>query len=410
MHVLIGYYLWNINIQIGKGMAAKTMEFTQLKGILSGLTTDQKINEKELLFLDAWLKERSETLGDDGDVVDLLEQIADVLEDGIITNEEMLDTLSLIDCILKYRNNPPKTKKFQEIIGFVQGVVSDNVVADVELKNVMELLSFNNSVPICALLNAQLSKAESNGEKLSLLKSFCGHYFEETGSTQAWSSYLADTLPDDYVFIGKRVCFTGDATGFPRSVLKSHLNKIGGILSKTVSKSTDVLVVGDGCSKGWLEHNFGTKLDAACKLKLGNHGILIVSADEWIDKTRHHKDPLLSKRNAALTKFGTPKTLDEVFERACEICKGTRLHAVKFKDENNEGVAVVIGSSSYQSGEYSTALIQRKLNSEYFDYIKPWSVSGEDQVIRSYSKPESAFENFAEHLALITSSAEAETA
>ncbi|MBL4278983.1 BRCT domain-containing protein [Vibrio fluvialis] len=272
-------------------MKDRSLELVRLKGILAGIGTDSMVNEKELLFLDAWLREREAQLEGDGDVVDLLEQIADVLEDGVITQDEMNDTLKLIDCILEYKENPPHSTNLQEVFGFIQGVVADNVIEEPELQAIRELLERNDDVPMCALLSAQINNGLNHDRLIQALKSFSGHYLEETGSTQDWSSFLGDELPSDYDFRGKKICFTGGVTGMPRSALKSHVAKLGATVTKSVTQSTDFLVVGDECSRGWIEHNYGTKLDTACKLKLKGHGILIVSGEEWLSKTANQKDP-----------------------------------------------------------------------------------------------------------------------
>ena len=54
-----------------------------LKGILQGVVADKVLNEQELLFLDVWL--RSEKyLKKDGDTIDLLDFIGQIIEDRII--------------------------------------------------------------------------------------------------------------------------------------------------------------------------------------------------------------------------------------------------------------------------------------------------------------------------------------
>ncbi|EJK2113534.1 BRCT domain-containing protein [Vibrio navarrensis] len=375
------------------------LDFVRLKGILSGITTDKQINEKELLFLDAWLRDRLEYAAGDGDVTDLLQQISDVLEDGVITQEEMEDTLSLIDCILEYRENPPETTSLQEVFGFIQGVVSDGIVTDKELRNVLKIVAQNIHVPMCALLAERLKKAATNDEKVALLKSFSGHYFEETGTTQNWSSFLSDNLPDDYDFQGKKVCFTGEVIGVPRSTLKSHLNKLGGLITKTVSKNTDILVVGDGCSKGWIQSNYGTKLDSACKLKLSGVELLIVSADEWISKSHNRIDPLLGVRSKVQAIFGSPVCMDEAFDKAKQLCENSPLSVIRYRDEAYEGIAIIRGSESYMRGEFALALIEHRDDGYELEGSKPWAVSGETQGTVNYSKSRSAFDKFGEHLA-----------
>ena len=89
-----------------------------LKGILLGITADTKLNDDELLFLDLWLKSQK-SLNKDPDVIDLMDLLNDILSDGIISEDELLELNSLVHDIIKYR--PLKSKavdyKVNEFIG-----------------------------------------------------------------------------------------------------------------------------------------------------------------------------------------------------------------------------------------------------------------------------------------------------
>ena len=74
-----------------------------LQGILAGIVADQKLNEKELLFLDAWLQSQ-DALRDHEDVVSILTQVGEVLEDGQITKEELVGMQSSIEEIVAAHN------------------------------------------------------------------------------------------------------------------------------------------------------------------------------------------------------------------------------------------------------------------------------------------------------------------
>lgn len=387
-------------------MKSKSLELARLRGILSGISTDSKINENELLFLDAWLRERDRELGGEGDVVDLLEQIADVLEDGIITQDEMHDTLNMIDCILEFQENPPHTSDLQEVFGFVQGTVSDQVVTGEELNAIRELLEQNDDVPMCALLSLKIRSDIDPNSLLEVLKSFSGHYLEETGTTQDWASYLGDRLPGEYDFKGKKVCFTGGVTGMPRSTLKSHLSKLGGSVTKSVSRNTDVLVVGDECSRGWIEHNYGTKLEAACKLKLKGQELLIVSGDEWVSKTANQKDPKSEQRRAVWSKFGDHQDLDSLYQATMALCVEVNLTASQYSDPDYDST----GISVHRRWNNGNALKKRELFIEFVPSYygnsedcrtRPWVVGSDETQSTAYQKQSSAFDKFRTELSTL---------
>lgn len=393
-------------------MKDRSLELVRLRGILAGISTDSLVNEKELLFLDAWLREREAQLEGDGDVTDLLEQIADVLEDGVITQEEMDDTLNLIDCILEYQENPPHSTNLQEVFGFIQGVVADNVIRTAEIESVKELLELNQDVPMCSLLFAKINQGLSRDELIKDLKSFSGQYLEETGSTQDWSSFLGDEVPLGYDFRGKKICFTGGVTGMPRSALKNHVAKLGATVTKSVTQSTDFLVVGDECSRGWLEHNYGTKLDTACRLKLKGHDILIVSGEEWLSKTANQKDPQSEKRSSIWSKFGDHSDLDSIAKSTERLCEQVNLRVNQYH-ESELGYS---GVSIHRRWKNGNPLKKRELyvefvphtinqdNGEVQERTKPWVVVGDDRQSIAYQNQTSAFEKYRELLANVVTS------
>lgn len=65
-----------------------------LIGLSKGLTADGKVNQAEAEFLQAWLIQNSHS--DNPIVVNLLERISVMLEDGILDEEESLELLSLL--------------------------------------------------------------------------------------------------------------------------------------------------------------------------------------------------------------------------------------------------------------------------------------------------------------------------
>lgn len=69
-----------------------------LKGLLTGIVCDESLKPAELLFLNAWLKDH-EFLQSAPDSVDLIDALEDILEDGIMTDEEHEDIFCLVEDI-----------------------------------------------------------------------------------------------------------------------------------------------------------------------------------------------------------------------------------------------------------------------------------------------------------------------
>ena len=118
-----------------------------LRGILAGIVADEELNEKELLFLDAWLKSQ-QYLADHDDVVAILKQVGDILQDGVITPEELAGMQSAIEALIGENASDAAVGmgKIDELIGFLTGVASDGVLNDQEVDALSSWLNRNETI------------------------------------------------------------------------------------------------------------------------------------------------------------------------------------------------------------------------------------------------------------------------
>ncbi len=170
----------------------------ELKGILKGLTADEKINDLELLFLDLWLKEQ-EHLKDDGDVIDLLDLIGDILADGMISENELKELHSLANDIAEYKEADLAgyESEINELVNLLAGMAADGVLNDKEIYELLKWLLDHPDVkaewPV-NIITENLHHALEDGivteeEKLHLLdvmKKITGVCFEESGAHTGW--------------------------------------------------------------------------------------------------------------------------------------------------------------------------------------------------------------------------------
>ena len=118
-----------------------------LKGILSGVVADKRLNEKEFLFLDAWMKSQ-QFLAQDPDALDILRRVGDILEDGQIRSDELRLMQARILEIIAEKAIPVRNRSAQmeELLGFVTGVASDGVLNDDEILAVSDWLENNAEI------------------------------------------------------------------------------------------------------------------------------------------------------------------------------------------------------------------------------------------------------------------------
>jgi len=118
-----------------------------LKGILSGLVADQRLNEMELLFLDSWLQSQ-EFLSEDADVRAILTQVGEILEDRVISPNELNRMQALIEQIINDKNfeTSQRVGDIEELAGFLAGTASDGVLNDQEITAMSSWLEHNAAV------------------------------------------------------------------------------------------------------------------------------------------------------------------------------------------------------------------------------------------------------------------------
>ena len=66
---------------------------------MAGIVADQRLNEMELLFLDSRLQSQ-EYFSEDADVLAILSQVGDILEDGLISLDELRKMQARIEQII----------------------------------------------------------------------------------------------------------------------------------------------------------------------------------------------------------------------------------------------------------------------------------------------------------------------
>lgn len=90
-----------------------------LRGILIGLVADKRLNEKEFLFLDVWLKSQ-QYLAEDPDVVNILRQVGDILEAGQISAEALAGMQEHIEQFISSKDtgDSDPVGRIDELVGF----------------------------------------------------------------------------------------------------------------------------------------------------------------------------------------------------------------------------------------------------------------------------------------------------
>lgn len=263
-----------------------------LRGLLQGIVADKKITEQELLFLDTWLREQQRI--DDGDVVDLLDMIRDILDDGVITTDELDELHELIKDVIDYgeASSTELAASINELLGLISGIVSDGKVTNTEFQSLNVWLSENGQVvdhwpanEIAERIRHILADGVVDEDELAdlqaTLKQMCGHDFGESGTADGGVAEVFSMNVDSFDHADKVMLFTGKFVCGSREAVENAARGRGAKVSKNISKKLDVVVIGTLASRDWKYKSHGNKIAEAIRLQRDGVPIIILSERQW---------------------------------------------------------------------------------------------------------------------------------
>jgi NAD-dependent DNA ligase len=260
-----------------------------LRGILAGIVADKQLNEKELLFLDAWLQSQ-EYLSEDKDVLAILRQVGDILEDGIISQQELQQMQSRIENILVCKDSEDleNVGHIEELVGFLTGTASDGVLNDQEITAMSSWLETNESVReiwpasvivkrLAVILEDGIITDEEREDLLVTIRQVTGTDTDEAGVSYEASTEIWEDSVQELKLRGSVFCLTGDFVSGDRDSVDTMLHCFGGETNSSVNKSIDYLVIGTLASHDWLYTSHGRKIEKALLLKREGSEIKVIT-------------------------------------------------------------------------------------------------------------------------------------
>ena len=260
-----------------------------LQGILAGIVADQKLNEKELLFLDAWLQSQ-DALRDHEDVISILTQVGEVLEDGQITKEELVGMQSSIEEIVAAHNadRPGGVDRADELLGFLTGVASDGILNDQEVEALSVWLNRNETIrdkwPASVVVNRLnnvledgIITEEERHDLMATVQQITGTETTADDVTFEASTEVWEDAVDEVRIAGSEFCLSGEFVSGDRNSVDTNLRLRGAQTSPNVHKDVDYLVIGTLASKDWLYTSHGRKIEKALLLKRKGSPISVIT-------------------------------------------------------------------------------------------------------------------------------------
>lgn len=291
-----------LNTEIDSAPLSEAFSFTRekkkamhgLKGILTGIVADKRLNELEFLFLDTWLKSQ-QYLNEDKDVLNILRQVGDILEDGQISRAELDQMQQRIAAIASERETmADSVGRMDELIGFITGVASDGVLNDDEIIALSDWLLQNSAIQdiwpatlisdrLAVILDAGTIEEKQRADLLAVINRITGEgqVVQYQASTEMWEDRI-----EALEFAGATFCLTGEFVSGDRDAVDALLKRLGANTSSSVHRGVDYLVIGTLAGRDWLYTSHGRKIEKALLLKREGDPITVITERTLIKFSR----------------------------------------------------------------------------------------------------------------------------
>jgi NAD-dependent DNA ligase len=190
-------------------------------------------------------------------------------------------------------------KAMQNLFGMVTGIVADAHLHDREIALLSTWLAEHEGLAgtwpgsviasnVRAVLADGVITEEERAHLLAVLSELANTNFAATGSATAEPISLpieADPSPFSWLDMG--VVHTGTFLYGTRAKCERLTMALGGMPLDSVSRSTDVLVIGTRVTPSWANESYGRKILKAVEMRDAGHPVRIVSEAYWFDCARN---------------------------------------------------------------------------------------------------------------------------
>ena len=183
------------------------------------------------------------------------------------------------------------SRQIDELVGLARGVAADGTLNQAEVEFLQKWLAANMAISdqplirrlyqrINAILSDGVADADECQELLETLNSFSSRDFELGEVLKSTSLPLCQPAPT-LDFDGWRYCFTGTFNFGQRRDCEAAVEHRGGSAG-SLTKNTNVLVVGMYATESWKHSSFGNKIIKAVDMREDGLPISIVSEEHWV--------------------------------------------------------------------------------------------------------------------------------
>lgn len=183
-----------------------------------------------------------------------------------------------------------QSRQVDELIGLARGLVADGSLNEAEVRFLEGWLATNLSIshqPLIATLYDRVREIMADGQ---IDEDECRDLFEalsrfSAGDAEVGEAPKSTSLPfcepaPSLTFAGMAYCFTGTFSYGQRKDCAQAVTDRGAS-SGSLTKSTNVLVIGSYATESWKHSSFGNKILKAVDLRAKGLPLSIVSEQHW---------------------------------------------------------------------------------------------------------------------------------
>ena len=255
---------------------------SDLYGIALGINIDSKAWQDESTGLLDW-KKRNQNNASQPFFKEVFERIDRILEDGIITEEEVEQLINISRPFLDARPEKRETQATRELIGILRGIMCDDWLNEKEIRGLKRWLDDQEQTTdktmqrVIAEVNAVLADGVVTEEESDRL-------FE------LFDTILNPLNEDDTLTISaNKFVLTGDFVSGTKSDIKQMIADNGGTVMGSVSKKVNYVVVGGLGSDAYSFGSYGTKVKKAMELQADGIPINIIEEHDLMEAFQDRK-------------------------------------------------------------------------------------------------------------------------
>jgi len=254
-------------------------DFQNLIGLISGITSDGVINDKEMFTLVNWIFETKQ-YENRQPYKELVNIVGKAISDYYLSEEEIENIIWFCNQYISQNSYYDiLTCGIQRLSGILHGISADNEINELEIQFLKQWIEDNAPLKaiypfdeiysvVYSLFDAKIWKEQESKLLLKYCKAFSN--VDQTSDTKELMQIVNLGICQSSPIImveGNTFCLTGESKLYSRKQIENHIYLNGGIVKNTVSFKLNYLIICEEKSSCWAFACYGRKIEKAIELR-----------------------------------------------------------------------------------------------------------------------------------------------